>query len=388
MPEVLPSSNPEKNAPSRFQQGLGRALAALGGTSSGMALILLISLGAAALLIFLLSAEPAKTLGLFFLGPLRNRYYLGNMLNSGVPLIFGGLGVSVALQGGNYNLGGEGQIYGGAFVSTLCALALAPLGWVGAAAALLAGSCAAGLVAAFSGFCRVRWNTNELITSFLVSNMLILAVNYLITGPFLDPETNLQSTRKIPESFRLPRILPPSSLSTALFLALLAALAVWFFLYRTRPGYEIRITGYNAMFVRYGGVSESLTRILAMFLSGALCGLGGGLAVYGTYYAAMKEFSAGLGWNSIAVALIARAKPALVIPSALFFAWIGAGARMAMQFSGVTVEIASIVQATVFFLVTSAVLLNFRAAPKPGRNTKPRAGRKPGPGAFRRGGGL
>jgi simple sugar transport system permease protein len=374
MAERNPSSSPEKNAPTRFQQGFNRALSALGGSSggpaihglAGMALILLISLAAVVLLVLVLSKTPGKKLGYFFLGTLRNRYYLGNMLNSGIPLIFGGLGVSIALQAGNYNLGGEGQIYSGAFITTLCALALAPLGWVGALLALLAGSCFAGLTAAFSGFCKVRWNTNELITSFLVSNMLILVVNYCITGPFLDPDTNLQSTRKIPESFRLSRILPPSSLSTALFIALFAVVVVWFFLYRTRLGYEMRLTGFNPLFARYGGISEPLTRILAMFLSGALYGLGGGLAIYGTYYSAMKEFSAGIGWNSIAVALIARTRPALVIPAALFFAWIGSGARMAMQFSDVTVEIASIAQSMVFFLVTSAVLREWA----PGRRGK------------------
>jgi simple sugar transport system permease protein len=369
MAEGAPASSPEKNAPTRFQQGVNRALAALGGSSAGsfagiaagMALILLISVGAVVILVFALSNDPGKTLGYFFLGPLQNSYYFGNMLNSGIPLIFGGLGVSIAMQAGNYNLGGEGQIYGGAFITTLCALALAPLGWPGAVLALLAGACFAGLTAAFSGFCRVRWNTNELITSFLVSNMLILVVNYFITGPFLDPETNLQSTRKISEPFRLPRILPPSSLSAALFIALIAVVMVWFFLYRTRLGYEMRMTGFNPLFARYGGISEPLTRILAMFLSGALYGLGGGLAIYGTYYSAMKEFSAGLGWNSIAVALIARTRPVLVIPSALFFAWIGAGARMAMQFSDVTVEIASVVQSVIFFLVTSAVLREWAA---------------------------
>jgi simple sugar transport system permease protein len=185
--------------------------------------------------------------------------------------------------------------------------------------------------------------------------MLILIVNWLVTGPFLDPETNLQSTRKIPEAFRLPRILPVSSLSAGLFIALAMTALVWFFLYRTRPGYELRMAGFNPLFARYGGVSEATARILAMFLSGALYGFGGGLAVYGAYHATVKEFSAGLGWNGLAVALIARTRPVLVIPASLFFAWVGSGARLAMQFSDVTVEIASVVQSAVFFLVTSSL---------------------------------
>ncbi|GHU93905.1 ABC transporter permease [Spirochaetia bacterium] len=326
--------------------------------SGGMILILAISLLLMIILALLLSKTPAKTLRYFFLGPLQNRYYFGNMLNSAIPLIFGGLGVSIAMKSNNFNLGGEGQIYSGAFVTTIAALSLAHLGFAGALLALATGTVFSGLVAGFSGFCKARWNTSELITSFLVSNALVLIVNYFVTGPFLDGATNLQSTGKIPENFRLPQILLPSNLSAALFIAIAAVILVRIFLSRTRAGYEIRITGGNELFARYGGINTRGITVLAMFLSGAFYGMAGGLAVYGTYYSTIKEFSSGMGWNSLAVALIARFSPIAVIPAAIFFAWIGSGARIAMQNSDVTFEIASIVQGAVFFLVTSQVLRN------------------------------
>jgi simple sugar transport system permease protein len=343
--------------PDRFQQRMNKSLSVLGGSARGMAAIILISLLVIVLLVLLLSKSPAKTLILFFLGPLRNVYYFGNMLNSSVPLIFGGLGITVAIRAGNLNLGGEGQIYSGAFVTTVVAIALARLGPFGAVLALLSGMVFSGLVAALSGFCKARWNTNELITTFLLSNALILVINYCITGPFKDPATNLQSTQKIPEIFYLPRVLPPSNLSAALFIALAAAVLVWVFLYRTRSGYDLRMSGLSPMFSRYGGISPGISVILSMFISGAFYGLGGGLAIYGTYYSAIKEFSSGFGWNSLAAAFIARSRPLFVIPAALFFAWINSGARMAMQFSDVTYEIASLVQSVVFFLVTAGAVL-------------------------------
>ncbi|MDR0641025.1 MAG: ABC transporter permease [Treponema sp.] len=324
----------------------------------GMFLILVISFGVLIILAFLLSKTPGRTLNYFFLGPLRNLYYFGNMLNSAIPLIFGGLGICVAMQANCFNLGGEGQIYIGAFVTTISALALAPLGLSGAVLALAAGAAVSGLAAGISGFLKIRWNTSELITSFLLSNALVLIISFFITGPFLDPATNLQSTRKIPDSFRLPLILPPSNLSAALFLAVTAVILVYLFLYKSRIGYELRMSGLNKVFAQYGGIHTSGKILLAMFLSGLLYGLGGGMAIYGTYYSTMKEFSSGMGWNGLAVALIARNKPQAVIPAAVFFAWIGSGARIAMQFSDITFEIASIVQSVVFFLVTSTVLLD------------------------------
>jgi simple sugar transport system permease protein len=345
--------------------------------AGGVALILIIPLILMALMSLFLSRDPAKTLAYFFLGPLRSVYYFGNMLNGAIPLIFGGLGVSVAMRGGSLNLGGEGQIYSGAFVTTIAALALTPLGAVGAILALLAGTAFAGVAAGFSGFLKEKWNANELITTFLVSNILILFTNYAIAGPFMDPQTNLQSTRKIAESWRLPPILPPSNLNAALFYALAVTVLVHLFLYRSRMGYETRLCGINPWFAKYGGIDTRRNTVLAMGISGALYGLGGGMAVYGAYYAAMKEFSAGMGWNGLAVALLARSKPGAVIPAAVFFAWIGAGARMAMQFSDVTYELAAIVQSAIFFLVSSSVLWNLFAAKDKTRRREPPRGEAP-----------
>jgi len=325
---------------------------------AGIILIALAALSVLVALACVLSKTPGRTLFFFFIGPFRGVYGFGNMLNGAVPLIFGGLGVSIAMRAGSLNLGGEGQIYSGAFVATAAALPLAFLGFAGAFLALLAGAFFAGALAAFSGFCKARWNTNELITSFLLSNAVILVVNYLVTGPFRDPETNLQSTRKIAGSLRLSLILPPSNLNTSFALALAAAAAAHVFLKKTRLGYEFRMAGSNEVFARYGGINTKLNTVLAMFLSGALHGLAGGLCVFGTYYGTVKEFSAGLGWNGLAAALVAGFSPPAIVPAGVFFAWISSGARLAMQNSDVTFEIASIVQSVVFFLATSIVLRN------------------------------
>jgi simple sugar transport system permease protein len=146
---------------------------------------------------------------------------------------------------------------------------------------------------------------------------------------------------------------------------------VHIFLKQTKLGYEFRIGGINEIFARYGGINTRLNTTIAMFLSGAFCGLAGGLAVLGTYYATIKEFSAGLGWNSLAAALIAGFYPPAVIPASLFFAWISSGGKIAMQNSDITFEVTFIVQAVIFFLVTSLVLRNIFANPlKADRNSE------------------
>jgi simple sugar transport system permease protein len=322
----------------------------------GALVIPLLSLLILAALVLILSKTPARTLFFFLLGPFRNTYSFGNMLNGAVPLILGGLGVSIAMKAGSLNLGGEGQIYSGAFIATITALSLAQLGWVAGFCAIIAGAAAAGIFAALSGICKALWKTSELITTFLISNTMILVVNYLVSGPFLDPETSLLSTRKITPNLRLPQIMPPSNLSAAVFIALAAVATVHIILKRTKLGYELRMAGANELFARYGGINTKLNTVLAMFLSGAFYGLAGGLAVMGTYYGTIKEFSAGLGWNGLAAALIARFYPPALIPASIFLAWIGSGARIAMQNSDITYEVALIVQSVIFFLATSISL--------------------------------
>ena len=334
--------------------------------SFGVLFIPVISLLVLVALIFILSDTPARTLYFFFIGPFRNLFSFGNMVNSSLPLVFGALGVTVAMKGGHLNLGGEGQVYLGAFATTAAALAfsgsgIARFGVIGIILAAAAGVLASGAAAAFCGFCKAKWNTNELITTFLLSNALISVVNYLVTGPFLDPQTSLLSTGRINVNMRLTLILKPSNLSACLYIALVFVLIVHLFLTRTKKGYEIRMAGNNEIFARYGGINTKFNTVLAMAMSGGLYGLAGSLAVLGTYHAVIKEFSAGLGWNGLAVALIAGFYPAAVIPAALFFAWLGAGARIAMQNTGLTLEVASIVQSLIFFLSTSLLIKNLFA---------------------------
>ena len=331
--------------------------------SAGVIFIPVISLLVLVLLVLILNDSPARTLYFLFIGPFRNLYSFGNMLNASVPLVLGALGVTVAMKAGSLNLGGEGQIYLGAFTTIAAVLSLSKngimhFGAAGIIIAATAGVLSSGAMAAFSGFLKAKWNTSELITTFLLSNAVIPIINFLVTGPFLDPETSLQSTKKIAENMRLPFILKPSSLNTGFFIVLIFTVLVHFFLVRTKTGYEIRMTGSNELFARYGGINTKFNIILAMSISGGFYGLAGAFSVLGTYHAVVKEFSAGLGWNALAVALIARFYIPAVIPAALFFAWISAGARIAMQNTGLTYEVASIVQAVIFFLSTSLVIRN------------------------------
>jgi ABC-type uncharacterized transport system permease subunit len=325
---------------------------------------LLITLGVsfliAVVLIVLLSRQPLTTIYYFFAGPFTNKYYFGNMLNTAIPLVFTGLGIAVAFKSSVFNLGGEGQVYSGALLATVILLALPESSaYLGGPAALAAALVVGAILAGLSGFFMMKWGTDELISSFLISSAVIFIVNYFITGPLDDPSNSMLATHAIAEQYHFLGIYPPSKLDISALFAVLAGVLVFFLMYYTHWGYEMRMCGLNREFSRYGGINISTYVVLPMIISGALHGLAGGIAIMGTYHMAVKEFSYGMGWNGIAVALIAKNNPLGVLPAAVFFAYLDAGAKAAMLHSDVTFEIAAVVQSVIFYLITAQAIYSF-----------------------------
>lgn len=319
-----------------------------------IAVTLAVSLLLISLCLLLLSDKPAEAIGFFFAGPVLSRYHLGNWLNGAVSLIFAGLGVSIAMQGQLFNLGGEGQIYSGGLVAYLIYAALSPLSPVlGVLTVLLGSVVVGGIIAGVSGLLRMKWFTDELISSYLISITVILVINRLITGPMRDPSTNLLATRQLDSGWWLPNILPPSHLNLSLLIALFAVGIVQFYLYSTHQGYKLRMCGFNREFARYGGVRVSLFLILPMIWSGALHGLAGATLVLGTYGRVIQGFSFGIGWNGISVALIARKNPIAVVPAAILLAYLKSGAEIAMINANISLEISVLAEAIVLLLITS-----------------------------------
>jgi simple sugar transport system permease protein len=319
-------------------------------------ILCVIALAASAVAAFVFSDAPLRTIAALVTGPLRTAYAFGNMLSGATPLIFGGLGVCLAMRAGSFNLGGEGQLYGGAVAALLAGLAAAPLGVWGIVPALLAAALSGGLVAAVSGFCQWRFRADTLITSFLISSALVFLCDYLVTGPLQDKTSALQTTVPLPSSLWLSRLLPPSSLSTAFLCAIAVVCIVSVFFYRSLAGYEIKMYGLNPVFAQYGGIKSGKVMLLSLFLSGALYGLAGGFALIGNYHQVIKGFSGGMGWNGVGAALLAGFNPVAVVPAAVFFSWISAGVRAAMQTSDVTPELAQVIQGLVFIIASSKVI--------------------------------
>ncbi len=328
----------------------------------------------AVILLVLGSSTPGRALRAFFISPVVNPYYLGNMLSMAGLLLLGALGISISFRAGMFNIGGEGQVYAGALSAALVALWVPITSPVPARLAVFAAAGLAGAVlAGMSGLLRRLAGLPELITSFLLSASVMPLIDALIIGPARDRSRSLLATRGVPEALRLPRLLPPSELSTSLILALLVAAVAFVYLFRTTRGYELRITGQNPSFAHYSGIRVGENQVRAMLLSGALHGMVGAAVVLGSHYAAVQGGTAGLGWNAIAVALIGRLHPVLCVPAAAAFAYLDAGSKASMLHTEFTFELVAILQAVILFLVTAQIALPRLRLPRL-RRRPPRSG--------------
>ena len=326
--------------------------------------ITVLALGASILcivvLLALFSNAFVDSLKLFFVVPFANVYFLGNMLSYAVPLMVAGLGAAFAFASHNFNLGGEGQVYAGALVATVVALKAQGQGAQDVLAvrlaALFATALTGGLVGGFSGMLKRRLKVDEMISSFLASSLVVFVVDYLVAGPLKDPNSNFQATKTLPSAYGFAKILPPSELSVSIFWALLLVILGKLVLDRTSFGFELKVSGANKEFARYAGINGDVYSVIPLVVSGALHALAGGVMIFSTYLKTIQGFSSGVGWDAIAVALIANNNPVALVPSALFFAYLDAGSKSAMMGSNVSTELVTIAQALVFFLITATTL--------------------------------
>jgi len=283
------------------------------------------------------------------------------------PLIFIGLGCSLAFRMKLWNIGAEGQF----FVGALCASAVVLSGLVNddtpqplvLALMAIAGLIGGALWGFVPGFLKARLKVNEIITTLMMNYIAIALVNYFIFGVW--SENGFQMSKTFPKNAWLPKLGDFSKavplfrgLTThfGLVLALIAVVVVWYILYRSRWGYEIRLIGDNPQAAEYAGISMVRNTVLVMMLSGALAGLAGMSEISGVVHRLQGSISPGYGFTGIIIAWLAKLNPVVVIlVSILFGGLILAGREIQPQ--GIPRLIQGII---LFMLIASDVFLRYQ----------------------------
>ena len=329
-----------------------------------------ISLLITIIIIIISTKETNMAIKMFFLGPFTNFYFFGNMITTALPLICTGIATSIAFSSGVFNVGLQGQLFVGALAGTYFAYCL-PSNFpviIATIAVLIVSFLTGGAAAHISTYLEKKLNISLFLSSILMSNALQYIVIYILEGPFHDPYAGFSAASPyINERFMFAKILPPSDLHIGLFVAFGFVFLYYFLMERGVIGYELKIIGKNPLFAYYGGISKQRIATIIMFISGGLAGVAGAFDIFGVQ-GRMIGMLAGYGWTGIAVAIVARYDPILIVLVSIFFSYIQKGAEVGALFSDITVEMAQVIQGTIFFLVTAEGLLDYIKRSKKGAN--------------------
>ncbi len=239
------------------------------------------------------------------------------------PLILAALGLSIAFRMNFWNIGAEGQLYMGAFATTGVVLLHVYYGLIHPEFLLLVMLIVSFIVGSawclFPAFLKTKLGANEIITTLMMNYIAILFVNYLIYGPWRDPQGY-----GFPLSVNFPAYARPSlpfmSRGMLMLLWSLITASLVFFMFRyTLPGFEIRIVGRNPEAAKYAGLNVSSTIMLGSFLSGGLSGIAGMITVTTLIGRLTPDVSPGYGYMAIIVAYLAGLNPLLIIPAGILF---------------------------------------------------------------------
>lgn len=324
------------------------------------ALAVVTGLAAGAVLIWVTGGDPILAYGGLWEGSFGRPASISETLIWATPYILAGLAVGLAFRGGLFNIGAEGQLSVGALVSAWVGFGVQGVPWpLHLLLALVAGALAGAAWAGFAGVLKARTGAHEVITTIMLNYVALLGTGYLLSGLLKDPSpfVVVAQTPKVLESARIPALLPDLRVHWGLFLALALSVASWWLLFRSTIGFAIRTVGLNPSAARYAGISIGGTVVMTMALSGALAGLAGAIEVLGVNYYHTPGFSSGYGFDSIAVALLGKSHPLGVIPAALLFGALRAGATRMQFVSQIPIDIISVVQGIILLLVAADELV-------------------------------
>ena len=281
------------------------------------------------------------------------------------PFMIGALAVALGFKAGLFNIGAEGQLLLGAltaaWVGTWSWLAgVPPL--LAAPFALLAGVVGGMLWGGIPGILKARTGAHEVITTIMLNAIAAGLAQFLITSRdpvlLIDVNASTPHTQQVSESVRLPTLVEGTGLHLGILLALGLCVLTWFFLQRTAPGFEIRTVGVNRDAARYAGMRVNRTIVVVMTASGALAGVAGAAEVIGgdSGYLTPGAFT-NIGFDSIAIALLARGNPLAVIPAALLWGALLSGAPLMQVEADLSVNLVRIVQALIILFVAADAII-------------------------------
>jgi simple sugar transport system permease protein len=312
---------------------------------------------AGALVLYITGYSPVDAYSAMALGAFGDIFGVGQTLMQATPIIFTSLAFLVSYKAGLFNIGAEGQFLIGAIAAAFVGIYFEGLPWIiHVPLILLSSMIGGGLWGLIPAVLKTRFDAHEVITTMMLSYIAQYFTSYLVNYPLKAPGWVSQTVR-LPISAELMRILPPTQLSSGIYIAGVMVVLVWFLLRKTIFGYELRAIGLNPTAAENAGININNGVIISMLLSGAIAGLGGAVEIMGVHKRFIDGFSPGYGWDGLAVALVGGLDPFGSMLASVLFGALRSGGMIMSRGTGVPLDINILIQGLVILFVAAPTLI-------------------------------
>jgi simple sugar transport system permease protein len=316
------------------------------------------ALPVAGVLILVVGGNPVKAYIALLVGAFGSARAWTEIILLATPLLLIGLGLALAFRCKIWNIGAEGQYLVGALCATWIGLTWGDTlpGIVILPLMFLAGALGGALWGFIPGILKARLGLSEIVISLMLNYVALYGLAYLVRSPLKNPEYYLPQTAPLPEAARLPRLFG-SRLHLGVLIGLGAVFLVYFVLWRTTFGYELRAVGANLKAAEAAGINVPRSIVLVMVLSGVFAGLAGTVEVAGVHYHLSQGVSAGFGYTAVLIAILGRSNPYGVLFAGFLFSSLVIGADYMHRSANLQQALVEFIQATVvlFFLIGTVV---------------------------------
>ena len=297
------------------------------------------------IIILALGKNPLEAYSFLLVGSFGSAQRIAQTLEGACPLIFTGLAATFAYKCGVFNLGGEGQFIMGA-VASISFIQLSGMeGLPAVILSILLGAVAGGIWGAIPGLLKVTRGLNEMIVSIMLNYVATLFMGFIFTN--LLREAEMPQTAPVPDSTKLIDISEGLRAHVGIIIALVVALAVFYFLKYTSKGFQLRAVGMNALASKVNGYYVGRLMLFSFIVSGAIAGMGGSIELHGKQFRLLSGFGSGFGFDGVAIALIAQLNPIATVIVAFFFAVLRKGASALQTGMAIPTTVEDIIQALI-----------------------------------------
>lgn len=321
-----------------------------------------VSMAAAILVAFIIilvvSDQPLESIRIFLMQPFSSGRYLGNIIETAIPLVFSGLAMSLLFRTGLFNLGGEGVFFMAGITGSMIAIWFKLPFFLLPVLCLVVGALTGALIMAVPGILRAKWGTNEMVISLMMNNIVYGVGCYILNTVMRDPTVSSLVSYKYRSTSLLPTILSGTRVHAGAVIAVVCAVLVYIYMQRTKGGYEMRVTGTNPEFAKYSGINVKKVIVTVHLLAGAIAGCGAIVQCLGMHKRFEWTSLPGYGFDGAMIAMLANNSPLGVIGAALFVGYLRVGADLVNRFADIPTEMIAILQSIIILLISAEKLLH------------------------------